>query len=440
MRPVTSAGLLTLSLLAPTPARSLDATLPLTLEQALQRAREASPRLEQLRSLQAASEAAFRGARAERLPVLSLTAGYARNSNVPELSFTFPGVGTQTVFPNIPDSFRTRADLSQPLYTGGRVGAGIRSADQERLASQSDLKAGQADLVEETTRAFWSLVRARELERVLREAIASYEAHLRDVGNLMDAGMAARNDLLSVQVARDRSELDRLEAQNAAETANEDLLRLLALPPATRIEPSDPVESQAPAPEDALALVAVALSRRPEIAALQARVEAARAAVSAARSASLPQASLLGGFEYSNPNQRVLPLEARWQSTWSLGVALSLKAFDGGRTSAATAQARARADALKGQLVELERQIRLEVTSRVLDVETARAGLAVAARNVEAAAESVRVSRDRYREGLVRSSELLDTETDLLRANLDQTVAVTRIRIALARLDRAVGR
>lgn len=441
MRPVTSAGLLTLSLLAPTPARSLETTtLPLTLGEALQRAREASPRLDQLRSLEEASEAALHGARAERLPVLSLSAGYARNSDVPELSFTFPGVGTQTVFPNIPDTFRTRADLSQPLYTGGRVGAGIRSADQERLASQSDLRAGQADVVEETTRAFWSLVRARELERVLREAIGSYEAHLGDVQNLMDAGMAARNDLLSVQVARDRSELDRMEAQNAAETANEDLSRLLALPPATRIQPSEAPEPPAAAPEDVLALVGAAISGRPEIAALRARVEAARAAVQAARSQSLPQASLLGGFEYSNPNQRVLPLEAKWHSTWSLGVSLSLTAFDGGRTSAAAAQARARADALRSQLVELERRIRLDVTARALDVETARAGLAVAARNVEAATENVRVSRDRYREGLTRSSELLDTETDLLRANLDRTVEVTRIRIALARLDRAVGR
>ena len=440
MRPVTVA-VLALGLLAPSPARALEETvLPLNLAEALQRAREASPRLDQLRSLEAGSEAAARGARAERWPVLSLGASYARSSNVPELRFTYPNGQTQTVFPNIPDTFRTRADLSLPLYTGGRVGAGIRSADQERLASASDLAAGQADIVEETTRAFWSLVRNREAERVLREAIASYDAHLRDVTNLMEAGMAARNDLLSVQVARDRAELDRLEARNAAETANDDLLRLIALPRGTRIEPSEPLEEPASAPEDVDALVAAAVSGRPELAGLRARVEAARAVVGVARAARLPQASLFGGFEYSNPNQRVLPLEDRWQSTWSVGVAVSFTAFDGGRASAATAEARARADALGSELAEGERRVRLEVTARALDVETARAGLEVAARNVEAARESVQVGRDRYREGLTRSSELLDAETDLLRAGLDRTIAVTRIRIARARLDRAVGR
>jgi outer membrane protein TolC len=102
--------------------------------------------------------------------------------------------------------------------------------------------------------------------------------------------------------------------------------------------------------------------------------------------------------------------------------------------------AQARADALNSQLKDLERRIRLEVTARALEVETARASLVVVARNVEAALENVQVSRDRYREGLVRSSELLDAETDVLRASLDRTVALTRNRTALARLDRAVGR
>jgi outer membrane protein TolC len=430
-----------LAFLASSPLPALEeATLPLTLAEALQRARDSSPRLDQLRFLETGSEAALRGARAQRWPVLSLSGSYARNSNVPELSFAFPGGPTQTVFPNIPDTFRTRADLAVPLYTGGRVGASIRSAEQQRLASTSDLTAGQADLVEETTRAYWSLVRAGEVERVLREAIASYEAHLRDVTNLMQAGMAARNDLLSVQVARDRAELDRLEAANFAETANADLLRLLGEPLGARIQPTEPLEAPPSAPEEVTALVATALSNRPEIAALRARVEAARAAVGVARAAKLPQASALGGLEYSNPNQRVLPLEATWQSTWSVGVAVSLLAFDGGRTSAAAAEAQARADALRSQLADLERQVRLEVTARLLDVETARAGLVVATRNVEAARDSVQVGRDRYREGLTRSSELLDAETDLLRAELDRTVAVTRIRIAGAALDRAVAR
>jgi outer membrane protein TolC len=64
----------------------------------------------------------------------------------------------------------------------------------------------------------------------------------------------------------------------------------------------------------------------------------------------------------------------------------------------------------------------------------------VAARNLEAARENVRVSTDRYREGLIPSSELLDAETGLVFAGLERTNAGVRARTAAADLDRAVGR
>jgi outer membrane protein TolC len=121
-------------------------------------------------------------------------------------------------------------------------------------------------------------------------------------------------------------------------------------------------------------------------------------------------------------------------------VTVSLRAFDGGRTAAAAAEASARADALEGELKDRRQRLRLEVTARLLDVRTARAALAVTERNLISARENVKVAKDRYREGVIPSTELLDAETNLLRAGLDQTSAATQLRVALANLDRAVGR
>jgi outer membrane protein TolC len=187
-------------------------------------------------------------------------------------------------------------------------------------------------------------------------------------------------------------------------------------------------------------LVARALEARPEAAALRSRVAAAEAAAGIARAASLPQAGLLAGYDYARPNSRVLPLVPEWKGTWSVGVSVSWNAFDGGRSSAGAAQAEAQAQAARAQLEDLERRVRLEVTERALDLETARAGLLVAQRNLEAARENLRVSRDRYREGVAFSSDLLDAETALLRAGLDDTQTVIQLRLALANLERAVGR
>jgi outer membrane protein TolC len=135
-----------------------------------------------------------------------------------------------------------------------------------------------------------------------------------------------------------------------------------------------------------------------------------------------------------------VPPTATWEDTWDVGVGVSWSVFDGGRRSANEARARAQADAARQQLRELDRAIRLEVTQRALELRTAEARLAVAERSVESAAESRRVAADRYREGVIPSSELLDAEVALERATLTRTEALATLRLAAAGLDRAVGR
>ncbi len=435
-------ALLAASLIA-VPAAAQTLTPPrveMTLSEALERARTSSPRLGELQAQRRVAAAGLAGARAERMPRVDVSGNYTRNSDVPELSLTIPGLGTRTLFPNIPDNWRAHAGVSVPLWTSGRIESGITAADRQLQAAGLDLTTAESELALETRDAYWSLVTARESARVLAEAVQSYEAHRKGAQDRFDFGVAARNEVLAVQVELDRAELARLSAENAAEVSNANLVRLTSLPPGTRIEPTEPLAAPAGTQEDTEALVTTALDARPELKALQQRIEAAHAAAEIQRAIARPQAGFAFGYDYARPNPRILPLRDEFEGTWSAGVTVSLNAFDGGRTAAAVAQAEARADALEQQLESIRQGLRLEVTSRLLDLRSARASLAVTERSLESARENLRVAGDRYREGVIPSAELLDAETALLRAGLDQTEAATRIQIALARLERALGR
>jgi outer membrane protein TolC len=428
------------------PAPPEPAVVRLTVDEAVAGAIAASPRLARLSALETAAGAQARGARAERWPQVELGAGYTRRSEVPELAIFAPTndpakpVERIVVFPNIQDNWRVRAGLALPLVTFGRIGGQIEAAEQGRVAAGEDLRAGRADLVLETKSAYWSLVTARESQRVYQEAIRAYEAHLADARNRERFGMAASNEVLAVEVERDRSELERLRAEAGADAAEANLQRLLALPAATRVEPAEPLQAGAVPRPDVEALVAEAQAGRPERRALAARVAAADAAASAERGARLPQVALTGGYNYANPNRDIVPPTSSWEDTWDLGVGVAWSVFDGGKRSAAEARARAQADAVRALLEELDRAIRLEVTQRALELRTAEARLAVAERSVVSAAESRRVAADRYREGVIPSSELLDAELAYERAALSRTEALAVLRLAAAGLDRAVGR
>ena len=418
----------------------------LMVEEAVTRAVAASARLSRLTALEAAAAADSKAARGERWPQLEVGAGYQRRSEVPELAIFAPTgnpaepVQRVVVYPNIQDNWRVRAGLAMPIFTFGRVGGKIESAEQSQAAAGHDLRAGRADLVLETKTAFWDLVTSRASAALLQDAIRAYEAHIVDARNRERFGLAPRSELLAVEVERDRAELDRLRAEAGAELAEANLRRLLDLAPAARVEPIEPpVEANAP-PPDVEALVLEAQSLRPERQALLARVAADDAAARSEHGGRLPQVELSGGYLYANPNREIVPPTSDWADTWDLGVGVSWKVLDGGRRQANEAKARAHAEATRQELRELDRGIRLQVTQQALELRTAVARLSVAERAVVSAAESRRVAGERYRAGVIPSSELTDAEVAHERASLTLTEARAALRLAAAGLDRAVGR
>lgn len=420
--------------------RPAPAPVRLTLDEAVRLASTRSPRFGRLEALAQAAEEAVRETEAGRRPSLYVRAGYTRQSGVPELRLAAPGALERTIFPNIPDNFRARLEVSVPLYTGGRQWREEAAAEREGEAARAEVEAGSRDVVLETTAAYWRLVTARETARVLEEAIAAYDGHLADGRNLVSVGMASRSDLLAVEAERAHAELRALEARSAAEVAEEDLVRLLALGPGTAVEPMELLEDIVPSGESLDSLIAQALAARPERRALLARVASSRARAGAARAGTRPQLGLVAGYDYANPNRRILPAEPEWRSSWDAGVALSWTVFDGGKSRAAAARAAALERAAERELEEVERGIRYEVTERWVELETVRAAIEAAERGLASAEESRRVSADRYRQGLAPSSELLDAEVAQLRAGLERTRALAALRLARARLARAVSR
>lgn len=413
--------------------------LPLGVEEAVALALERSPEMRLRRAEEQAAEADHRGARARRLPLVELLASYTRQSDVPEVSSIGPG-GEETVFfPNLPNRSHGRLQLSLPLWTGGRLD-GLEDAARDRATAASrDVEAVAADVALGARRAYWSLVAARESERVLREALASFEAHLADARNRERLGLAARNEVLAVQVERDRAELRRLEAERDSRVAGAELARLLGLEPGVRVEPVEPLSAAPGSPPDVETLVAQALERRPGRAALLARVSAAEALTRAERAERLPSLALQAGYDYANPNLRVLPPRGVWEDGWDVGVSLRWAVLDGGRRSAAEARARSSAEAARAALEVFDRRVRFEVTEAALEVGTVEASVEVAARAELAARESARVALERERAGVIPSSERLDAETALLRAGLELTRAQAGLRVARARLHRVAG-
>ncbi len=407
--------------------------LPLTLDEAVRRALDVSHRLAEADAREAGAAASVRVQEAATRPAIVASAGYTRTNHVEEFGVAIPGGGTRVIYPDIPDNVFSRLSLQWPIYSGGRPDALRRAAEAEARAAGADAQAARADLRLEVVRAYWALATATESVRVLTAAVAQAEAHVAQVRSRFDNGLIPPNEVASAESQRSRQQLLAIEARNLRAGALEELRRLTGL--AGDVEPADALE---PAPAEPMAPTPAA--SRPEIAALTHRVEAADERRRAAESARRPTVSVTGAVDYANPNPHIFPRRGAWRESWEVGVAASWTLWDGGRVSAAAAEAAAGVAASRARLAELDSQIALDIRQRMLDAESARAALPAAADTVRSAAEARRVVGERFAVGVATSTDVLDAQIVLLQAELDRTRALANVRLADARLQRALGR
>lgn len=414
--------------------------LRLSLDEARMRAVAASHRLAEARARAAVAEGMVAVSEAADRPLIALQAGYTRTNHVPEFAVPIPTGRPLVVFPDIPDNYRTRMDLQWPIYNGGRRDALERAARAEASAAAADVAAAQGDLRLEVTRAYWALVTARASLDVLTRGLARSDAHVSDVRARFTAGLVPPNEIASAEAQHARQRLLLIEAQNQRAVASADLARLIGVALLEPIEPADILELP-PAPQPPLeTLVSQAVAMRSERRALEQRIQAADLQRAAAGAGSRPTVAVAGGFDYARPNPRIFPRADRWDDAWDAGIAVTWPLWDGGRTRAETVQAASAADAARQRLAEFDSVVALELQHRLLELDSARAAISAADEAVRAAFEASRVVTERYRAGVATQTEILDADVALLQAELDRTRTFAAVRLAEARLDRALGR
>ena len=419
------------------------APVRLTVADAITRGVETSHRLAELKAREQGAQAAVTTASLANRPTFTAIAGYFRTNHVEEFSVPQPNGNRVVVYPDIPDNFSSRVGFQWPIYTSGRTDALERAAVAEASAAAADIQAAQADLKLEIVRAYWAAATAREAVRVLEESSARAEAQLGDARQRFNVGLIPPNEVASLEAQRSRERARLIEAGNVRDSTLIELRRLIGVPPTTVIDLSERLDdSAAPATAGASvdALIAQAMERRPERRALEQRIGSAEARQQAVLAATKPTVSIAGGLDYANPNPRIFPRKSVWRESWDLGVNASWNFFDFGRAKAQAAEVSAAAQATRERLAELDQLVSADVRQRVLDLNSSQAVVRAASDAVKSAAEARRVVTDRFAAGVATSTDVLVAQVALLESELERTRALASVKLAEARLERAMGR
>lgn len=418
--------------------------LRLTVDDAIARGLANSHRIAEARAREDGARAAARSVDLTRKPVVGASLGYTRTNHVTEFSVPQPGGERLVVYPDIPDNVASRVSFQWPIFTAGRIDALERAAIAEADAAGADIETTRADLRLEIVRAYWGAATAREAVRVLEESAGRSEAQVRDARNRFDVGLIPPNEVSSLEAQRSRERAQLVEASNLRESALIELRRLIGAPPDQVIELADSLDQGASGALGAQgavdSLIKEALDTRTERKALALRLESAEARKDAALTASKPSIAFAGGLDYSKPNARIFPKTRAWQESWDLGVLVNWNFYDAGRAKSQAAEAAAVATATRERIAEFDSVVQADLRQRLLDLDSSQAMVRAAADAVRSAAEARRVVTDRFSAGVATSTDVLVAQVALLESELSRTRALAGVRLAEARLERALGR
>ncbi|MEO7801567.1 MAG: TolC family protein, partial [Ginsengibacter sp.] len=175
-------------------------TKQLTLQNAIELSIKNSKNLQLANAKTAEATAELQNAYNNRLPNFKISGSYLRlnsaNVNVKSKGDSTGGDGS----PKISSAAYGIANLSLPLYAGGRIKYGIESAKLLEEASKLDAENDKDAVAYNASQAYINLYKAATAVQIVSENLRSALARDSNFSNLEKNGLLARNDLLKSQL------------------------------------------------------------------------------------------------------------------------------------------------------------------------------------------------------------------------------------------------
>ncbi len=416
---------------------------PLSLKDAVHLALKQNKSIQAAGAATKAAEARITGARSGSLPKVNYSESWTRSDNP---VFVFSSLLTQRQFgeqnfqiralnePGFLNNFQSQVTAEQSLFDAGQTKRAVRSAELTRDISGEDGRRTQMEVIAVAIRSYYDTLLATEQTVATNQARRSSEADLVRAQNVRSAGMSTDVDILSIRVQLSgvrEQEIRRMADLDVAHATLNDTLGLPLDTPHTLTTPLAPLTLRG----EALAQYeARALAERPESRQAKLATSLAENQVELARGSFLPQVGARAVFEADR--QRFY---TQGGANWLVSIGLRWNLFNGFSDKAHLEETRFALQRSQAEQDHAGSTIRLQVRRMYADLQAAQQRIEVTNASVNEAAESLRITQNRYEAGLGNVTDLLRTETAVLEARTRHLAAIHDQRIAAAMLEFATG-
>lgn len=421
-------------------AYAQESTSVITIEESIAIALKQSAAVDSAKQEVRAAIAAKQEAYTGFLPKFSTSYGYTRLNDEP--TFTFSGVPPlippSTMATGTEDNYTWAFEVRQPVFAGGAILENYRASEISEEATKIEERVRVLDVVKEVKVAYLNVIKARRTLDVARQSLKQLEAHRSTAQGFYDVHMIPQNDLLRAEVELINGQKNLLKAENAVEIAKANFNILLRRDINADFEIEDQLEKFA-FDKQIEECLKIALLNRPEIKVYEMRKKYMEKMKLVAESDYYPTVNLIGHFERFGDGPDVSGSPYKDDKSWYVGGAINWNFFEWGKT-------KYRVEASNARVTQMDNSIKLIHDQVILEVKVAWHELKEAEKQIEAdetavkqAEENYRISSERYQERLSTSTDVLDAQSLLTRAQSGYVNSLCDSHISFARLERALG-
>jgi len=317
--------------------------------------------------------------------------------------------------PNQTQNYATKIEVLQPLINVDGI-YGRQAAKAKMEAYQLQTERSKEYLHLEISKAYMQLQLAYKAVEVLEKANATSEATLKYVENNFKQGYLQKTDVLSVQVRVNEVKNQLQYAKSNVQNASDYLAFLLQEDMAGKVyQPTEALENTI-----AVTSVMATLSdNRKDLQAMNKSSEAYRKMMQSGKMSFLPRLNAFGAYELYDT--KIFGAAA---NGYTVGAQLSWSLFDGYKSVGKLQKAKA--DFQKSELevkqYKAQSQLELNKTNRqLLDAEN-KVNLSKLA--FEQSQEAHRIRKNRFTQGLEKTTDVLLSETQVAQKELEYLQAV----------------
>lgn len=363
------------------------------------------------------------------LPKLSAAGGYlyADKDFGAEL---MPSVAAEL---NLNNTYTGGVQIEQPLFLGGKLFAARKMAQTGLSIAGLNKEKTESDIRFETEKAYWNVVKAKELQKVSQQFLQTVDELYRTVENYYNTGMASQNELLKVKVKINEAKLSLKRSENSVRLAKMSLCHLMGMPISKDIDVINNLSDI-----EAVDTNIHSVENRLEYKILSENIQLKNQEIKAVRSDFLPRVGLVAGYNYMN-GVKLNGTKLISDDVFAVMVSVKVPLFHWGEGMRKVKSAQIEKQMAIVQRDEFTEKMQLEVSQALNMLNESELEIKLTESAFNEATESLRESRKNYETGMETLVNYMDTQSIWQKSWAEFVSAKINYQIAKANYFKTTG-